>query len=82
MKYSLWLFIALAFVIAACENDKQTRETTCVQHGNYDYLENYNSEFLCTDDLCLEYLAVWKELICEKNNLSQDFFDAHIELCQ
>lgn len=36
---------------------------------------------MCSSDLCLEYFNIWKELIKEKNNLSQEFIDAHIEYC-
>jgi hypothetical protein len=82
MKYSTLGFITLILVFTTCEKDKQTRQTTCVQSGDYDYLDNYKIDSICTSDLCTEYLTIWKELIKEKNNLNQDFFDTHLELCE
>ena len=82
MRYSTLFFITLISAFSACEKENQARKTTCTQSGDYDYLENYTIGYMCTSDLCTEYLSIWKDLIMEKNNLSQDFFDTHIELCR
>jgi hypothetical protein len=81
MKYPTLIFIAVIFVFTACEKDNQTRKTTCTQQGDYDYLDNYNIGTMCSSDLCTEYFEIWKELIKDKNNLSQDFIDSHIIFC-
>ncbi|PID70368.1 MAG: hypothetical protein CR985_02795 [Flavobacteriales bacterium] len=81
MKYPTIIFLAVIFVLAACEKDIQTRKTTCTQQGDYDYLDNYNVGVMCSSNLCNVYYEIWKELIKEKNNLSQDFIDSHIILC-
>ena len=66
MKYPILILIALIFVLTTCEKDKQIRETTCVQSDDYEYLGNYRIGSICSDDLCTEYLTMWKELIKEK----------------
>jgi|TARA_R110001592_G_scaffold131665_2_gene345709 hypothetical protein len=81
MKYPTFVFIAVIFVFTSCEKDNQIRKTTCIQTGDYEYLDNYNTGNMCSSDLCTEYFDIWKELIKEKNNLSQDFMDTHIEFC-
>lgn len=78
MKYFALIFIALVFVFTACEDNNQFRETACTQENAFP--EDSTTGSLCSDELCTEYLAIWKELIMGKNNLSQDFFDSHIEL--
>jgi hypothetical protein len=82
MKNSTLIIVVLILVFISCEKDKQTRRTTCVQSGEYEYLDNYKIDSMCTSDICTEYLAIWKGLIKEKNNLSQDFLDTHLELCE
>jgi len=82
MKYKLILLI-IPFVcfVLSCERNSQKRTTTCVQPDKYDYLDSYNLDSsLCTTDTCIKYLDIWKELLIEKNNLSQDFFDNNIQL--
>ncbi|MCF6214282.1 MAG: hypothetical protein L3J45_09700 [Flavobacteriaceae bacterium] len=82
MKYYLIVFITLTTILTACEKDKQIRKTICVTSGDYDYLDNYKVDSICTSDICSEYLTIWRELLMEKNNLNQEFVDSHIELCQ
>ncbi|MFA5297887.1 MAG: hypothetical protein WC389_06725 [Lutibacter sp.] len=82
MKNSLLIFVSMILILTACEKDIQTRQTTCLQPGDYDYLDNYKIDSMCSSDACTEYLTIWRELLAEKNNLSQDFIDSHIELCQ
>ncbi len=81
MKHSIWIFIASIFVFSSCKEDTQIRKTTCIKQGDYDYLDYSNSGTMCSSDLCAEYFEIWKELIKDKNNLSQDFIDSHFILC-
>ena len=41
---------------------------------------NDTSLYLCTDELCLYYQQLWRELFIELNDLSDDYFDHHIEV--
>jgi len=75
------IFIASVFVFSSCDKEKQIRKTTCNQPGDYEYLDYYIADTMCSSELCLEYFNIWKELIMEKNNLSQNFIDTHIEYC-
>lgn len=80
MKYSLLIIFLLIFCFS-CDKDLNSRQTTCVPTNAYDYLENYQMNVaMCNSDICSNYLAIWKELIQEKNNLSKDYFKSHIEL--
>ena len=81
MRYPILILIASIFVFSSCDKEKQIRKTTCNQPDDYEYLNNYKVDTMCSSDFCLEYFNIWKELIKEKNNLSQDFIDAHIEYC-
>jgi hypothetical protein len=78
LKYFTLIFVSLFFVFTACDDNNQFRETACNQENTFP--EDRAPGSLCSDELCTEYFAIWKELIMEKNNLSQDFFDSHIEL--
>ncbi len=82
MRHYLFVFISLMSILTACEKDEQSRQTSCVQSGDYDYLDNYKTDSICTTNTCIEYLAIWKALLIEKNNLSYDFVDSHIELSE
>jgi hypothetical protein len=81
MKYHTSIFIVLILAFTTCEKDKQIRETTCAQSDDYEYLDNSRIDSMCSSVLCTEYLTIWKELIKENNNISQEFFDTHFELC-
>lgn len=75
------LIIPLICFILSCERESQKRTTTCVQPDKYDYLDSYYLDSsLCATDTCIKYLEIWKELLIEKNNLSQHFFDNNIQL--
>ncbi len=81
MRYPILILIASIFIFSSCDKEKQIRKTTCNQPEDYEYLDNYKVDTMCSSDLCLEYFNIWKELIKDKNNLSQDFIDTHIEYC-
>ena len=80
-KSCIALVLLVLFVFSSCDKEKQIRTTTCNQPVDYEYLENYKVDTMCSSDLCIEYFNIWKDLIKEKNNLSQDFIDTHIEYC-
>jgi hypothetical protein len=81
MRYTTLIFIAVIFVFSTCMKDKQSRKTACTHSDSFESLDNYKIGSLCSSDICSEYLTIWKDLIKEKNNLSQDYFDTHIEVC-
>lgn len=75
-------FLSLASLLLipfiSCSDNNQSRETTCNQENTFP--ENSAAGSLCSDAFCAEYFTIWKELLMERNDLSQDFFDSHIEL--
>ena len=75
----LILFVLLVF-LPSCKEKIQSRTASCTQAGDYDYLNNYVVGSICTDDICQQYQAIWKELFMEKNNLSESYFQNHIIL--
>lgn len=74
--------ILLAFSIWSCEKDNQKRTVTCFQENEYDYLNHYKIDSICTSEICTNYLNIWKEFFKEKNSLSDSFFDEQVILCQ
>lgn len=81
MKYYTLIIIILATVFSSCEKDKlPQRETLCAQQIDYNYHNDYKADSICSSDLCTNYFSIWKELIMEKNELSQAYFDTHIEI--
>jgi len=82
MKYCFVLLTAIVAILTSCEKDEQTRLTTCPEPGGCDSLDNYHWGSICNSDTCSNYLSIWRMLFMEKNNLSKEFFDSHIEICQ
>ena len=73
---------AFLFSCKKSNEEQEKRITKCSQSGEYDYLDNYKIDSLCTSELCSKYLEIWKELFKEKNNLNDDYFINHIQLCE
>jgi hypothetical protein len=74
-----WAFTLLITLLFYCScNEKQT--VSCTKTDNYEYLYNYPDATLCTESLCIEYQDIWKELFMEKNAITKDYFNKHIEL--
>lgn len=70
-------FLVLFF---SCEKEEQRKVVTCTQPNDYAYLENYARGSLCTNDLCKNYQVIWKELLMENNNITDNYFNANIEV--
>ena len=68
--------------LMSCKEEHQERAVTCFQENEYDYLNHYKIDTMCTSEICTHYLNIWEELFKEKNNLSETFLDEHIVLCQ
>jgi len=81
MKYGTLISLILIFSFSSCVDDESEIQTTCEEPIEYGYIHNCESDNICTSDICTQYLAIWKELIIQKNNLSQNYFDSHVELC-
>lgn len=86
MNYSAIIISLFYIILFSCEenNEKKLtdREATCNQSDEYDYLNNYAADQICTSDTCTEYLSLWKELFFEKNHISEDFYEDHVELAR
>lgn len=80
IKLVLLFLIFLSF--QACETQKQVRTVSCAKVGDYDYLNYYSTGTICESDTCANYQSIWKSIFMEKNNLSETYFNNHIELCQ
>ena len=78
----IFICILFAFSIWSCEKDNHARTVTCFQENEYDYLNHYKIDSICTSEICTNYLAIWKEFFKEKNNWSDAFFDEHLIICQ
>jgi hypothetical protein len=75
-------FFFLTTIFLSCDKEKQVQKVSCTQRGEYDYLNNYVIDSLCTEKLCLDYQDIWKQLFLEKNNLTEAYFNKHVELCE
>jgi hypothetical protein len=69
--------LILLIIVFSCEKEQKV---TCLQNDYYDYLNKYPDSLMCTDSLCNKYQAIWKELFMEKNNISDLYFNNHVEL--
>jgi hypothetical protein len=79
MKNQLLFILVIHLVfLASCKDKIQERTVTCIQSGDYDYLDQYSAGSLCTSDICTQYQAIWKELFMAKNSLSESYFQDHI----
>lgn len=81
VKFNLLLLLALA-LFSCKKKEPQARSLSCIQLDYYDYLNKYKIDSLCTNDVCANYQTIWKELFIENNNLSESYFNDHIELVQ
>lgn len=82
MKYGTLISLILIFSFSSCIEDETEIQTTCGEPIEYGYIHSCESDTICASDICTQYLSIWKELIKEKNNLTQNFLDSHIELCE
>lgn len=87
MKYITTLFLAiLLFTVSSCdkENNKSqiVEQTEIVEITTCELTEEsgHGAKSICTTDICSQYFNIWKDLIQEKNNLNQEFHDAHIAI--
>ena len=58
--------------------EDETRKTSCIQRGLYDYLEDEWIDSICISEICSTYTSVWKELFIQRNNMTEEYFDKHI----
>jgi hypothetical protein len=63
--------------IIGCNKDK-CRATICPNTLVSD--DDYYPNNLCTDSLCEKYQNIWKEIIIEKNGLTEHYFNNHIKI--
>jgi hypothetical protein len=82
MKYGTLISLILIFSFTSCIEDISEIQASCEEPIEYGSIHNCDSDNICTSDICTQYLDIWQELLKEKNNLTQNFLDAHIELCE
>ncbi|MDR3226475.1 MAG: hypothetical protein LBT56_02250 [Prevotellaceae bacterium] len=76
-NWTITLLITLLF-LCSCNEDKQT--VSCAKTDDYTYLDGYPDGALCRESLCIVYQNIWKEFFVEKNAITEDYFNQHIEL--
>ena len=63
------------------KNNEDPRKCSCRNGGgDWDYLDGTGIGWLRTNETSQKYQNIWKELFLERNGLSEEFFDKHIEL--
>ena len=74
-------FISLIFlVLFSCSKTKDYKSVDC-SHPYWGELPVSCSGSICQSDTCKTYLAIWKELFMAKNNMTPDYFNNHITIC-
>jgi hypothetical protein len=69
----------IGVVLFSCEKGQHV---SCIQNDYYAYLDNYQVGSICTENLCNNYQTIWKELFMEKNSISENYFNNHVEICR
>jgi len=77
---NLLIFLFWTSFISSCNDEKQIKNVTCTPSAEYAYLDKYVMGTPCTDSLCVAYQNIWKQLFMEKNDLTEGYFNKHIEL--
>lgn len=83
MKILKFTAILLVLAVTSCkekEKEEKSRTTSCWGQTYEEYLESFPPGTIGTDSLCLKYQGIWKEIFMEKNGLSEDYFNKHIEI--
>lgn len=71
----------LSFSSCTWNFDDPIRKVTCIQAGDYDYLEHdWVDSTICTTEVCSVYTAIWKELFISHNHMTEKYFEKHISL--
>jgi hypothetical protein len=72
--------ISLFFLIIIFSCEKESEEVSCTQKDLYEYLNNYPGSSISSDDLSNSYYEIWVQLFKDKNHISQEYFDDHIQI--
>ena len=81
MKFSIITLFSIILLFSSCEKEAQEgQKMSCATYEDIEYPTPTGEPSLCDEETCNKYFAIWQELIQEKNNLSQDFFDNQIEV--
>jgi hypothetical protein len=74
--------ITLLFsLLFSCSKTEDILKCDCTNYIGY-FEPDVCEGTLCQSDTCQTYLGVWKALLRERNNMSQDFFNRHISVCR
>lgn len=80
MKYPVIASFLLCLILFSCKKDTvKARTTNCYPGTESLYPNDRGDASFCTTSICADYFDIWKEIVLEKNNLDQAFFDEHIE---
>ena len=81
MKFTTTFSFIFILVLSSCNQEENLRtNTVCLPNAVSEYPSEPRTPTLCETEVCTNYSTIWKELIQEKNDLNQDFFDNHIKV--
>ena len=72
--------ILLCFLFACNTGQIKIKNSVCPSNVGIEYPVDRGEKSICVDSACQDYLTIWKEIARERNGLSEDFFDSHIDL--
>ena len=70
----------LICLLFSCNETKDIVKVDC-PYGTTSLHPVVCSSTLCQSDTCQTYLGIWKQLFLERNQMTQDYFNNHITLC-
>ncbi len=80
MKRTIF-FISIFCLFQTCTKDSDTKLKVECPEGFFNPVTINCSGQLCQSDTCQTYYNIWKDLFLDKNQMSQEYFDAHITPC-
>ena len=76
---TIFLVLILSIFLSCTKSSESNKITTCSNFALSEYPGDPKIPDLCNLDICNNYFTIWKELLQEKNNLDEDFFNNHIQ---
>jgi hypothetical protein len=74
--------ISLLFlIIFSCSKTEDLLPIDCSHSSGYPPAVNCGGS-ICQSDTCNTYLGIWKELFLAKNQMTEDYFNNHINICK
>lgn len=79
MKSSIFIFLLILFIFS-CSKTVDRNPVDCSLY--YDIpVPLVCSGAICQSDTCMTYFNIWKELFLAKNQMTEEYFNNHITIC-